>query len=250
LREGGSLPALVQADDGQLYVLKFTGAGQGPKALIAELVAGEIARAMGLAVPEIVFMTLDTRLGHNEGDPEIKALIEASAGLNLAMRFLPKAFAFNPLLEPPPDPALAATVVWFDAFVTNVDRTARNTNLLLWQSSLWLIDHGASLYFHHMAGSPDGYLARSRNPYPQAKDHVLLPFAGAIPDADARQKAKLTPEQLAGVTGLIPDDWLGQDGVWVSPDEHRAAYAGYLAQRLESSQTFVQEAERARSALL
>ena len=154
LREGGSLPAIIEADDDELYVMKFVSAGQGPKALIAELVAGEIGRALGLPVPEIVLMTLDSQFGRTEGDPEIQALLQASVGLNLGLCYSPKAFAFSPLLRPPPDPGLASAIIWFDAYVTNVDRTPRNPNILLWQGTLWLIDHGAAMYFHHIPTGP------------------------------------------------------------------------------------------------
>ncbi len=244
LREGGSLPAIVEADDGQLYVMKFVGAGQGPKALIAELVAGEIGRALGLAVPEIVFMELDPRLGRTEADAEIRDLLLSSAGMNLALRFLPKAFAFNPLLRPAPDPGLASAIVWFDAYVTNVDRTARNTNILLWQSTLWLIDHGAALYFHHQW---EGYAERSRTPFPLVRDHVLLPFAGALSEADVVLRERLDAQTIEGVVETIPEVWLNGEGRFASPSEHRAAYATYLKGRLEASEVFVEEAVRARS---
>src|SRR5512143_519471 len=176
LREGGSLPAIVEADDDGMYVLKFRGAGQGPKALIAELVGGEIGRALGLPVPEIVFIELDPELARTEPDPEIQALIRASAGLNLALDYLPGAVMFDPIAEQL-DADLASSIVWLDGFVTNVDRTARNTNLLMWHRRLWLIDHGAALYFHHTATSS---LERSRDPFPMIKDHVLLPRASCL----------------------------------------------------------------------
>ena len=181
LREGGSLPAIVEADDDGMYVLKFRGAGQGPKALIAELVAGEIARAAGLPVPEIVFVELDPELARTEPDPEIQALIRASAGLNLALDYLPGAVTFDPVAEQP-DADLASAVVWFDAYVTNVDRTPRNTNMLIWHRRLWLIDHGATLYFHH---TWTNYRERSRTLFPMIKDHVLLQFASALQEVDA-----------------------------------------------------------------
>src|SRR6476661_8929179 len=177
LREGGSLPAIVEADDDGLYVLKFRGAGQGPKVLIAELLAGEIGRALGLPVPEIVFVELDPAIGRNEPDGEIQALVEASAGLNLALDFLPGALGFDPLMLPTIDPALASAVVWFDAYTTNVDRTPRNPNLLFWHRKLWLIDQGAALYVHH---TWTDYLTRARSPFAAIKDHVLLPIASDI----------------------------------------------------------------------
>lgn len=243
LREGGSLPAIVEADDQQLYVLKFCGAGQGPKALIAELVAGELARALGLPVPEIVLAHLDPALGRSEPDPEIQDLIKASAGLNLALAYLPGAFAFDPLLNPL-GPELASAVVWFDSYVTNVDRTPRNTNILMWQQRPWLIDHGACLYFHH---SWNDYLARSRSRFPQIKQHVLLPFANDLPAADAALSARLTPEIIDSVVSLIPPAWLNSEADFADHAEHRAAYTAYLHRRLESPREFVEEAIRARA---
>jgi len=250
LREGGSLPAIVQASDGQLYVMKFTGAGQGPRALVAELIAGEIARALGLAVPPIVLLELDPAFGRTEGDPEILALLQASAGLNLGMAFLPMAFAFSPLLEPAPDSALASTIVWFDALVSNVDRTARNTNMLLWRDRLWLIDHGAALFFHYAAGWLESYSARSRNPFVQVKEHVLLRWASDLAAVDAALHSRLSPQVIEQAAAAIPDAWLNGHGASASAGEQRAAYAGYLTQRLEASQVFVEEALRARQSLL
>ena len=247
LREGGSLPAIVEADNGELYVMKFAGAGQGVKALIAELVAGEIARTLGLPVPEIVLMALDPRFGRNESHDEIRDLLQASAGLNLALRYLPKAFGFNPLLEPMPDPGFASAVVWFDAFVSNVDRTPRNPNILTWQDGLWLIDHGAALYFHHGATSTADFAARVASPFPMIREHVLLPFASALEEADLVLSDRLSAKHIDHIVDAIPDPWLngaerpGGAAMW------RAAYAGYLQQRLEASDVFVQEAIRARS---
>jgi hypothetical protein len=250
LREGGSLPAIVEADDEGLYVLKFRGAGQGPRALIAELVAGEIARAAGLPVPEIVFATLDADLARTEPDPEIQDLIRASAGradsgpgLNLALDYLPGSIAFDPLAWQP-DAALASRIVWFDAFVTNLDRTPRNTNMLVWHDKLWLIDHGAALYFHHSAAD---YGARAGSPFPAIKDHVLLPFASELAAADAAAAAALTSERIGAITALIPDDWLDDDPLFASKAAHRAAYADYFAQRLRAPRPFAEEAARARS---
>src|SRR2546429_3118437 len=190
LREGGSLPAIVEADDDGLYVLKFRGAGQGTKALVAELVAGELGRALGLPVPEIVLMELDPVLGRSEPDYEIQSLIKASAGLNLGLDYLPGALAFNPLDANRLDPLLASSIVWFDAYVTNVDRTPRNTNMLFWHRRLMLIDHGASLYFHH---ANIDYMERSRTPFTPIKQHVLLPVASQLADTDTQLKARLTP---------------------------------------------------------
>ena len=242
LREGGSLPAIVEADDGLLYVMKFVGAGQGPKALIAELVAGEIARALGLLVPDIVLLELDPGLGRNESDAEIQDLLQASTGLNLGLRFLPNAFAFNMLLPPPPEPDLASRIVWFDAYVTNVDRTPRNVNMLIWQDDLWLIDHGAALYFHH---AWDDYLTRSRTPFALIKEHTLLPFASTIPQADAALRPLLTPALLRQIAGFIPDPWLDHDTDFANPAEQREAYVEYLLHRLEAAPIFVEEAVNA-----
>ena len=242
LREGGSLPAIVEADDEGLYVLKFRGAGQGAKALIAELVAGELARALGLAVPEIVLVELDPELARTEPDPEIQHLIRASAGMNLALDYLPGSVAFDPVVEQP-DAALASAIVWFDAFVSNVDRTARNTNLLVWHRRLWLIDHGAALYFHH---DWDGVIERATDPFARIRDHVLLPFASGLREADARMGALVTREVIAGIVALVPDAWLDGDAPFADFAEHRAAYARYLCRRIESPHAFVEEAIRAR----
>jgi hypothetical protein len=243
LREGGSLPAVVEGDDDGLYVMKFRGAGQGPKALVAELVAGELARALGLLLPEIVFMELDEDLARTEADPEIQDLIRASTGLNLALDFLPSALTYDPLVSRP-DAALASRIVWFDAFVMNVDRTARNTNMLLWHRRLWLIDHGAALYFQHQW---DGYMARSISPFPPVRDHVLLPFADALEEADTECRARLSDATIAGVVDLIPDDWLRDTDAFADAPAQREAYRRFLGARLEASRTFVEEAIRARS---
>lgn len=245
LREGGSLPAIVEADDGELYVMKFVGAGQGPKALIAELVAGEIGRTLGLRIPELVFMELDGTMGRSEPDPEIQDLLRASVGLNLGLRYLPQAFAYNPLLQPPPDPDLASEIVWFDAYVTNVDRTPRNPNLLLWQQELWLIDHGAALYFHH---TWTDYLKRSRTPFAPVREHTLLSFATRLHDADARLRTRLTPDVIARIVNLIPAEWLHDtQSPFTTRSEHREAYVTYLRRRLAASDVFVEEAHHART---
>ena len=250
LREGGSLPAIVEADDDGLYVLKFVGAGQGPRALIAELVAGEIARALGLAVPEIVFAHVDAELARTEPDPEIQDLIrasadllEGSAGLNLALDYLPGSVTFDPLMLKI-EPQLASRIVWFDAFVTNLDRTPRNTNLLVWHGKLWLIDHGAALYFQH---DWRDYEARAASLFALIKDHVLLPFASALAAADAPMAAVLTPERLAEIVALIPDAWLQDEPMFASKVEHRAAYLNYLTLRLAAPRAFATEAVRAQA---
>jgi hypothetical protein len=247
LREGGSLPAIVEADDDGLYVLKFRGAGQGQRALIAELISGEIGRALGLRVPEIVYVNVDPVLARSEPDPEIKSLIDASAGLNLGLDYLPGSIAFDPAVTPPPTPDLAAAVVWFDAFVTNVDRTARNTNLLIWHRELWLIDHGASLYFHH---SWNDYLERSQSRFPQIKDHVLLPIASDLMVADAILSERLTADALRAIVELVPSSWLGDEVALGGAEEHRAAYLTYVLARLQEPRLFVEEAEHARRQLV
>jgi hypothetical protein len=246
LREGGSLPAVVEADDGATYVMKFVGAGQGTKALIAELVAGEIARTLGLRVPEIVFVHLDPTLGRSEPDAEIQDLLQASVGLNLGLRYLSSSFAYNQLLKPP-DADLASSIVWFDAFVTNVDRTSRNVNLLIWKDNLWLIDHGAALYFHHDWAN---YMERSRTPFPLVKQHTLLVFASQLHEVDERLSAMLTEESLLQIIDYIPDHWLGDEPVFASRTEHRDAYLSYLLSRLGASSVFVEEAVYAHSQLL
>jgi hypothetical protein len=242
LREGGSLPAIVEADDGELYVMKFAGAGQGPKVLIAELVAGEIGRALGLHVPELVFLELDPVLGRNERDPEIRDLLTASAGLNLGLRYLPSAFAYDPLLRPPPAPAVASAVVWFDAFVTNVDRTPRNANLLMWRQELWLIDHGAALYFHHDWGD---YLARSQTPFSLINQQVLIGFASQLRQADAQLRPRLSEAIFTEIVAQIPSVWLGTEAIFATHAEHRAAYVAYLTSRLAAAANFVEEAVHA-----
>ncbi len=244
LREGGSLPGIVEADDDGLYVLKFRGAGQGPKVLIAELICGEIGRALDLPVPEIVFVELDPALGRNEPDFEIQALIEASAGLNLALDYLPGSLAFDPLAAPGLDPWLASAIVWFDAYLTNVDRTARNTNMLVWHKRLWLIDHGAALYFHH---TWTNYLARSRSPFAAIKEHVLLPFASTLAEVDAELNSHITPGLLEEIVSAIPSTWLADEASFSSQAEHRAAYIDYLLKRLEAPRVFVEEALHARA---
>jgi len=247
LREGGSLPAIVEADDDGLYVLKFRGAGQGLKALIAELVAGEIARALLLPVPEIVLMEVDPMLGRSEPDFEIYALIKASGGLNLALDFLPGALPFDALDAPILEPLLASSIVWFDAYMTNVDSTPRNTNMLWWHRRLMLIDHGAALYFHHVNTN---YMERSRLPFSTIKNHVLLPVASALSEADQHLKTHLSATTLQNIMNQIPDSWLGNTPEFADPDAHRTAYLDYLLDRLAHSHIFVEEALRARDQLI
>lgn len=244
LREGGSLPAIVEADDDGLYVLKFRGAGQGPKVLIAELICGELGRALGLPVPEVVLVELDEALGRNEPDEEIQALVAVSAGLNLALDYLPGSQGFEPLMLSLVDPALASAIVWFDAYVTNVDRTPRNPNLLLWHRELWLIDHGAALYFHYSASD---YQARAQTPFAPIKDHILLPVADDLRAADARLATRISAELIEQIVAAIPEEWLGQEAAFAGPAEHRAAYVSYLLSRLHGPRAFVEEAINARA---
>lgn len=243
LREGGSLPAIVEADDDGTYVLKFRGAGQGPRALVAELVAGELARAAGLPVPEIVFLELDPELARTEPDQEIRDLIQASKGLNLALDYLPGSLTFDPVVDQP-DPKLASEIVWFDALVTNIDRTARNTNMLMWHKQLWLIDHGAALYFHH---SWDNYEARSKDAFPAIKNHVLLPLATALEDAGNRITSKLTEKVIRDIVALIPESWLTGDAPFADVVTHREGYVMYLMSRLSPPFHFKEEVVRAQA---
>ena len=247
LREGGSLPAVIEADDGQMYVMKFHGAGQGHKALIAEIIAGELARALDLLIPEQVFVHLDEKLGPSEPDAEIQDLLNASVGLNLGMRFLPNALPFNELIDQKPSPKLASEIVWFDAFVTNVDRTPRNVNMLLHEEQLWLIDHGASLYFHH---DWQNHMDRSLSTFPLIKDHVMLEFATQIRVADSVFKKTINQPLLEKIVALIPDNWLIRESPFSNAAEHRQAYSDYLSSRINASENFVNEAESARDALL
>lgn len=242
-RQGGSVPALVEADDGELYVLKFRAAAQGRLALVAELIAGEVARLLGLRVPELALIRVAPNFGMGEAHAEIRELLNASAGLNLGLRFLPDSLEYNPLLKPPPPPEEAAAVVWFDAYVTNVDRTLRNVNMLLHKRQVWLIDHGSSLYFHHSRGWVE-HPERALTPFALIKDHALLPFAGPIAEADAALRPRLTVDALEAAVALLPDEWL-QDGA--APAELRAGYRRWLTDRLAASEVFVREAEDART---
>jgi hypothetical protein len=246
LREGGSLPAIIEADDDGLYVLKFRGAGQGPKALVAELLAGEIGRLAGLPVPEIVFVDLPADLARTEPDAEIQSLIQTSAGLNIGLDYLPGSVTFDSLVYVP-QALLASSIVWFDAFVCNVDRTARNANMLLWHRRLWLIDHGAALYFHHAWNRGDQHATK---PFTLIKDHVLLKFAALLTEADAQLTPRLTADKLLGIVELIPDAWLAEDPGFAGKGAQREAYLNYFMLRLQSSDAFVQEAIRARSSHL
>lgn len=240
LREGGSLPALAEADDGFKYVVKFRGAGHGTKALIAELIGGEIVRAAGLRVPELVFLDLDEDFGRTEGDEEIQDLLKGSVGLNLGLHYLSGAMTWDVAVNRA-DPDEASRVVWTDAFLTNVDRTVRNTNMLLWNRELWLIDHGASLYFHH---SWDGWEQKALTPFPFIKDHALLREASRLAEADAELRERITPDRIARIVDSIPDEWLE------NPEEARAVYREFLTRRLNNSNIFTDHAIQTRNALL
>lgn len=246
LREGGSLPAIVEADDGFLYVLKFRGAGQGVKALIAELIGGEIARLLGLRVPEIVFAGLDTAFGRTEPDEEIQDLLKASVGLNLALHYLSGAISFDPTISKT-DPLLASEIVWLDCLLTNVDRSARNTNMLCWHKELWLIDHGAALYFHHSLQDPEQQAVRS---FVQVKDHVLLPEASELDAVNSRFHEILTEASIRSIVNAIPEEWLAADTSFASTVAHRDIYVRFLTTRLANSATFVKEAQHARQSLI
>lgn len=242
LREGGSLPAIVEGDDEGTYVLKFRGAGQGPRALIAELISGELARHLQLPVPEIVLVELDPRMAKTEPDPEIQDLLRSSEGLNLALDYLPGSISFDPLVDKSvaSDARLASSIVWFDALVTNVDRTARNTNLLVWHRRLWLIDHGASLYFHH--SYDESSIERAGTPFAAIREHVLLPWASELREVDAELAPLITRETLDAIVSDVPESWLG--------DIPRDTYRDWLLRRVEAPRLWLEEAVRARTLLV
>jgi hypothetical protein len=242
LREGSSLPALVEADDGREYVIKFRGAGHGEKALIAELVVGEIGRALGLPVPEIVLATLPEEIARAESHDEIRDLLGWSVGLNLGLAFVPGAMAIDMTRPPAEGAAWAADVVWFDDLTINPDRTPRNANLIVGDGRTWLIDHGSALYVHHAWNEPDKHAAR---PFDRIGEHVLLPFAGPITDADARLAPRLDESTIGRTVDAIPDEWL-HDAGFGGPDAERSAYRRYLAGRLDARPTWVGAAERMR----
>ncbi|MFB9079929.1 HipA family kinase [Flavobacterium procerum] len=242
LREGGSLPALAEADDDFKYVLKFRGAGHGVKALIAELVGGQIAKALKLQLPELVFANLDEAFGRTEADEEIQDLLQGSQGLNLALHFLSGAITFDPAVTTV-DAKLASQIVWLDAYITNVDRTFKNTNMLIWHKELWLIDHGACLYFHH---SWNNWEQHAKSPFALIKDHVLLPQASLLKEVDAEFKAILTPEILEEIVNTIPQDWLQWEDAEETPEALRNVYLQFLKTRLENSEIFVNQAQNAR----
>jgi len=246
LREGGSLPAIIEADDGFQYVLKFRGAGQGEKALIAELIGGEIARTLGLKVPELVFAELDEAFGRIEADQEIQDLLKFSVGLNLGLHYLSGAITFDPAACQV-DPLLASKIVWLDCLLTNVDRTARNTNMLMWHRELWLIDHGASLYFHH---TWHNWEEQATRPFMAIKDHVLLKDANELGKVDVLFKEILTRETIENIVDLIPGSWLEDPSIDESPLERKRVYKEFLNRRIASSEIFVKAAEHAREALI
>ncbi|NQX41732.1 hypothetical protein SAMN05421820_108290 [Pedobacter steynii] len=246
LREGGSMPAIAEADDEFLYVLKFRGAGQGLRALIAELIGGEVARLLGLRIPELVFANLEKDFGRIEPDEEIQDLLRSSVGLNLALHYLSGAITFDPLVNSV-DERTASQIVWLDAFLTNMDRTARNTNMLVWHKELWLIDHGAALYFHH---SMDNWEEQAVRPFSLIKDHVLLSKATELEQVDAEFRAILTNERIRAIVSLIPDDWLSGDNMFEHIEAHREVYSRFLELRIAKSEIFVKEAQHARETLI
>jgi hypothetical protein len=246
LREGGSLPAIAEADDGFLYVLKFRGAGQGTRALIADLLGAEIARAIGLKVPELVFAQLDEAFGRTEADEEIQDLLRASEGLNLGLHYLSGSITYDPAVTVV-DAHQASRIVWLDAFITNVDRTARNTNMLTWNKELWLIDHGAALYFHH---NPENWQEQALKPFTQIKDHVLLPQASELLKVDEEMHQIISKEKIQALVELIPDNWLISEEEQETADAKRMLYKEFLLSRLANSRIFVKEAIHARTALI
>tara|TARA_Y100000815_G_C13269137_1_gene472312 strand:+ start:241 stop:1035 length:795 start_codon:yes stop_codon:yes gene_type:complete len=246
LREGGSLPAVADADDGFKYVVKFRGAGHGVKALIAELIGCELARVLGFKVPEIVIANLDEAFGRTEADEEIQDLLKGSQGSNIGLHFLSGAINFDPVVTTV-DSKLASEIVWFDAFMTNIDRTFRNTNMLIWHRELWLIDHGASLYFHH---SWSNWEKTAKTPFNYIKDHVLLPQASQLKEADLRLRKIITPEIILAVVNLIPEDWLQWADTEETPEEIRKVYYSFLTTRLAHTDIFLKEAQHARETLI
>jgi hypothetical protein len=249
LKEGGSLPAVLDTDTGGTFVAKFRGAGQGAKALIAEIIVGGIAEALDLPMPEVALIDVDETFGRSEGDPEIQDILRGSRGVNVGLRYLAGAFNYDPLAIPDIDPEQAAGIVWLDALTTNIDRTPRNPNLMVWEERLWLIDHGAALYFHHNWPSVDE--TKMRSPFAPIADHVLLPFAGDIAAADERLHALLTAERLGEIVNAVPDELLmdapaGTEPAFTSAEENRDAYRRYFTTRLEAPRAFAAEAEGAR----
>lgn len=246
LREGGSLPALTEADDGFKYVLKFRGGGHGTKALVSELIGGMVAKTIGMQIPELVFINLDEAFGRSEGDEEVQDLLQASRGLNLGLHFLSGALAFDPLINSV-EPELASKIVWMDALLTNIDRTVRNTNLLMWHKELWLIDHGSTLYFHHSWENWEKY---ALSPFPQIKDHVLLPQASMLDKADSELKKVLTKDKITDIVNLIPDSWLNWSNEHETVEDIRRVYSNFLITRIENSENYLKGAQDAREILV
>ncbi|MFN8513186.1 MAG: HipA family kinase [Chloroflexia bacterium] len=241
LREGGSLPAVVDTDAGP-FVVKFRGAGQGAKALVAEALAAGLAQALGLPIPGSAVISLDADFGEREPDPEIQDILRGSVGTNFGLAYLSGALSYDPAVDHEMDPDLAAAILWFDAYITNVDRTARNTNMLLWRGKLWLIDHGASLFFHHRW---EGWESRVQSPFPQIKDHVLLARAGDLSAADARLRPLLTDNAIRAIVNAVPDGWLGGEAIFPDLAAHREAYVTYFTERLHGPRRWLQEAQEA-----
>ncbi len=246
LREGGSLPAIAEGDDGFLYAVKFRGAGQGPKALVAEFIGGEIARALQLKVPEIVFARLDEAFGRTEPDEEIQDLLKASKGLNIALHYLSGAISFDPAVAEI-DGLLASKVVWLDAFLMNMDRTARNTNMLIWYKNLWLIDHGACLYFHH---NWENWPTQVNSAFPLIKDHVLLKNAAYLEEADKEIRQILHPGILEDIVEALPEEWLQYEEANSNAKEVKQVYKKFLSTRLQNTAIFLKQAVDARSAII
>lgn len=246
LREGGSMPAIVEADDGFLYVIKFRGAGQGTNALIADLVGGELARAIGLQVPELVFLNLAEGFGRSEGDEEIQDLLKFSVGLNLGVHYLSGAITYDATVITL-DPLLASKILWLDCLITNIDRTHRNTNMLMWKKELWMIDPGASLYFHH---NWSNWREHIKTPFALVQNHVLLKQASMLQEADELAKKILTREVIEDIVSLIPDDFLNDESLFETKEEYRDAYATFLMERMQHSEIFMKEAQNARQKLI
>ncbi|MDR2949064.1 MAG: aminotransferase class I and II [Prevotella sp.] len=246
LREGGSLPALAEADDGFKYVVKFRGSGHGTKMLVSELIGGAVAQLLGFRIPEMVFINLDEAFGRTEGDEEIQDLLQGSRGLNMGLHFLSGALTYDPVVTSV-DAKTASQIVWMDALLTNVDRTVKNTNMLIWHKELWLIDHGASLYFHHSWVNWEKY---ALSPFTQIKDHVMLPYATMLNEVDEEFKKILTADKIAEIVGLLPDDWLHWGGSEETPEDIRQVYIGFLTERLKHSEIFIKEAQHARETLI
>lgn len=246
LREGGSLPAMAEADDGFRYAVKFKGAGHGSKSLISELIGGKIAKSLKFKVPELVFLDLDPLFGITEPDVEIQNLLRKSEGLNLGLHFLDKSMTFDPAVNRI-DALTASKLVWLDAFITNVDRTRLNPNMMIWNRELWLIDHGASLYFHHSGKDAS---EAAVDPFPYIKTHVLLPYADRLVEADKLMRQAITPRTLEKIVDLLPDEWLTEEGETRNPDEIRESYKTFLTKRLSNSKVFVEKAIEERNKLL